>query len=97
VHIKDGVWNPERKDLDYTMPGEGQGRVVDILADLARTGYDGLLSIEPHVSVVFHNAGAPDGRDPEEKAREQFETFVAYGRRLAALVAALPAPGAERV
>jgi sugar phosphate isomerase/epimerase len=86
VHIKDGIWNPEKKDLDYTMPGAGQGRVADILADLARTGYDGFVSIEPHISVVFHSAGPADNRDPEAKAREQFDTFVAYGRQLATMV-----------
>jgi sugar phosphate isomerase/epimerase len=86
VHVKDGVWNPSKKDLDYTMPGAGQGRVADILADLHRTGYDGFVSIEPHISVVFHSAGAEDGRDPGQKAREQFDTFVAYGRHLSALM-----------
>jgi len=87
VHIKDGIWNPAKQDLEYTMPGEGEGRIADILADLARTGYGGFVSIEPHLSVVFHSASAADPREPEEKAREQFDTFVAYGRRLAGLLA----------
>lgn len=91
VHIKDGVWNPSKKDLDYTMPGAGQGRVADILADLHRTGYDGFVSIEPHISVVFHSTGAGDTRDPDQKAREQFDTFVSYGRHLAALMQAAAA------
>lgn len=83
VHIKDGIWNPEKKDLDYTMPGEGQGQVQRIVEDLARTGYDGFLSIEPHISVVFHSAAATStGEDEEAKAREQKEIYIAYGRKL---------------
>lgn len=92
VHIKDGIWNPAKKDLDYTLPGAGQGRVADILADLHRTGYDGFVSIEPHISVVFHSAGTSESRDPEEKAREQFDTFVAYGRQLAAMIQGIGSP-----
>lgn len=86
VHVKDGIWNPTKKDLDYTMPGDGEGRVADIVGDLRRTGYDGLISIEPHISVVFHHAGAAGPGDPEAQAREQLETFVLYARRLGALM-----------
>jgi sugar phosphate isomerase/epimerase len=85
IHIKDGIWNAAKKDLDYTMPGEGQGQVARILEDLIRTDYAGFVSIEPHVSVVFHSTGGDD-RDPAEKAREQFDSFVEYGRRLEALI-----------
>jgi hypothetical protein len=31
IHIKDAVWNPTKKDGDYQWPGEGDGRVADIL------------------------------------------------------------------
>jgi sugar phosphate isomerase/epimerase len=92
IHIKDGVWNAAKKDLDYTMPGEGQGHVARIVSDLVATGYKGFVSIEPHVSVVFHAAG-PDGRDPEEKAREQYESYLEYGRRLEALIAQIRVGG----
>lgn len=87
VHIKDGIWNAEKNDLDYTMPGEGQGRVADILADLAATGYEGFVSSEPHLAVVFHSADAASAADPEALARHQFESYVEYGWRLAALLA----------
>ena len=33
VHIKDGVWNAEKGDCDYSMPGEGDGQVARVLAD----------------------------------------------------------------
>lgn len=89
VHIKDGRWNAAKKDLDYTMPGEGEGQVRRIVEDLVRTGYDGFLSIEPHISVVFHsaNAAAAAEEDAAAKAREQRDIYVAYGRRLEAILA----------
>jgi sugar phosphate isomerase/epimerase len=86
VHIKDGAWNAAKGDCDYTFPGEGDGQVERILADLMAEGYAGFVSIEPHVSVVFHSAGAPQAMDPEAKAREQFESYVNYGRSLYALM-----------
>jgi sugar phosphate isomerase/epimerase len=80
IHIKDAVWNPKKNDADYTYPGEGEGAVRRILADAFQRGYDAALSIEPHVSVVFHDSSVK--ADPEE----QFRSFVEYGRRLMNLV-----------
>lgn len=87
VHIKDGIWNAEKKDLDYTMPGEGHGQVRRIVEDLIRTGYDGFLSIEPHISVVFHNTAtnSPDD-DTAAKLQEQKEIYIAYGRKLEEII-----------
>src|SRR5260370_6345105 len=56
IHIKDATWNPAKNDADYNWPGEGQGRVQDILRDALARGYSAALSIEPHMVVVFHNA-----------------------------------------
>ncbi len=49
IHIKDATWNPTRNDADYHWPGEGDGRVRDILSDARSRGYDAGLSIEPHM------------------------------------------------
>ncbi len=86
VHVKDGRWNPAKKDADYTYPGEGEGQVGRIMADLVKTGYNGYISIEPHVAVVFHGAGAADDFSPEQKAKEQYDSYVKYGRMLEAMV-----------
>ena len=86
VHVKDGVWNSEKKDCDYTNPGEGDGQVERILTDLAGEGYAGFVSIEPHVSVVFHSTGASPDLDPAAKAAEQYQSYVAYGRALEGLL-----------
>jgi sugar phosphate isomerase/epimerase len=77
IHIKDATWNPARNDADYNWPGEGQGRVRDILRDALARGYDAALSIEPHMVTVFHDA--------QPKAANEaalMENFVQYGRRL---------------
>jgi sugar phosphate isomerase/epimerase len=86
IHIKDGHWNPSKNDCDYTNPGEGAGQVRRIMADVVHSGYAGFVSIEPHVSVVFHSTGAPADMDPEAKAREQYDSYVAYGKSLEKLL-----------
>jgi len=80
VHVKDAIWNNARNDADYTYPGEGAGKVREILKDLIETGYEGALSIEPHVAVVFHDASV---KSSEEEMRQ---SFVEYGRRLMRIV-----------
>jgi sugar phosphate isomerase/epimerase len=81
IHIKDARWNPAKNDADYTWPGEGDGRVRDILQDAIARGYDAGISIEPHMVVVFHDASAPSD------AEAQRQNYVEYGRRLEKLIA----------
>jgi len=82
VHVKDGRWVKEKNDAEYTYPGEGEGQTERIMKDLVDTGYNGYISIEPHVAVVFHGAGAADELSPEQKAKEQYDSYVKYGRML---------------
>jgi sugar phosphate isomerase/epimerase len=79
-HIKDARWNPEKKDADYTWPGEGDGRLQEILKDALARGYKGAVSIEPHMAAVFHDANAK--ADDEASLR----IFVEYGRRTQELI-----------
>jgi len=72
---------PAKNDADYNWPGEGQGRVRDILKDAFARGYNGGLSIEPHMVVVFHDAASKADDDTMRK------NFVEYGRRLERLIA----------
>lgn len=81
IHIKDATWVPEKKDADYNWPGEGQGKVREILKDAFARGYDGGISIEPHMVVVFHDAQSKANDDAMR------ENFVEYGRRLEKLIA----------
>ena len=80
IHVKDARWNAARNDADYHWPGEGDGRVRDILTDALRRGYRGGISIEPHMAVVFHDATVTTSADV------QYANYVEYGRRLAALI-----------
>ncbi len=83
IHVKDATWNPAKNDADYNWPGEGEGRVADILKDALTRGYDAGISIEPHMVVVFHDTtGKPVSDDATR------ENFVEYGRRLEAIIGA---------
>ena len=74
IHIKDAVIR--EGEASFTMPGEGDGHVVDILSNLLGRGYEGGISIEPHLSVVFHDAAV------ESEAGVMYSNYVEYGKRL---------------
>ena len=80
IHVKDATWVPAKKDADYNWPGEGQGRVRDILKDALARGFDAGISIEPHMVVVFHDAGSKSDDDA------MGANFVDYGRRLTQMI-----------
>jgi sugar phosphate isomerase/epimerase len=84
VHIKDAKYIKETDGIfpaaDFFFPGEGDGDIPRILADLVANGYDGGISIEPHLSVVFHE----DGSASEEDIR--YSNYIEYGRRLMKIV-----------
>ena len=86
VHVKDGIWDKAKNDATYTFPGEGEGQTERIMKDLVETGYNGYISIEPHVAVVFHGSGAADNLSPEQKAKEQYDSYIKYGRMLEAIL-----------
>ena len=81
VHLKDAVrTGPGADDVVFVPPGEGEARVLDCLAVLARAGFAGTLSAEPHVALVYHRGDRPpDG--------VLTDSYVEYGRRLAELLA----------
>ncbi len=81
LHIKDATWNPAKNDADYNWPGEGQGRVRDILKDALARGYDAGISIEPHMVVVFHSTQAAASNEDAMLAN-----YIEYGRRLEKLI-----------
>ncbi len=83
VHIKDCTNPPagETEPEKYTLPGEGQGKVREILTALKDMGYQGGLAIEPHVATVFH---ATDGEEPNWQ--QCYDSYVEYGHATNALV-----------
>jgi sugar phosphate isomerase/epimerase len=84
IHIKDATWNPAKNDADYNWPGEGKGRVRDILADALARGYDAGISIEPHMVVVFHDAQSKASSDEAMQ-----RNFVEYGQRLGKIISVI--------
>jgi sugar phosphate isomerase/epimerase len=47
-HIKDGTRNPKR----FVPAAEGDGNMAEILKDAFESGFDGFLSIEPHLGYL---------------------------------------------
>ena len=80
IHVKDATWNPAKNDADYNWPGEGAGRVREILQDAFARGYDAGISIEPHMVVVFH-----DGQAKASDA-DTMKNYIEYGRRLEKII-----------
>ncbi len=87
VHVKDLVWDPVRNEPSYCFPGEGEGQVRRVLKDLLDSGYDGGISIEPHMAVVFHDSSV------KSSAQVQYTNYVEYGRRLSALIGEIQREG----
>lgn len=83
IHIKDCTNPPagETEPAEYTLPGEGQGKVREILTALKDDGYTGGLAIEPHVATVFH---AVDGEEPDWQ--QCYDSYVDYGHATNKLV-----------
>ncbi|MGY8647600.1 MAG: sugar phosphate isomerase/epimerase family protein [Verrucomicrobiales bacterium] len=83
VHIKDCINPPEgeTEPAKYTLPGEGQAKVREILTALKNDDYNGGLAIEPHVATVFH---AVDGAEPDWK--QCYDSYVEYGHATNALL-----------
>ena len=48
IHIKD--WKLGAKDVG-SIPGEGDGQIKELLAELAAIDYDGCLTMEPHLQT----------------------------------------------
>ena len=73
IHIKDAV--VENDEPRYVFPGEGGGRVREILKSVAEERPGLPISIEPHVAVVFH--------DPSVQAsfKERWSSFIDYGKQ----------------
>ncbi|MCP4377144.1 MAG: sugar phosphate isomerase/epimerase [bacterium] len=80
IHIKDCIWDAEKQDTIYTFAGEGSGDVRRILTDMFARGYDGGISIEPHMGVVFHD----DSVTASDEVR--YDSYVQYGRKLIELI-----------
>ena len=85
IHIKDCI-SPTVDGVEpvYTMPGEGDAKIPEILGDAKSRGYAGWVAIEPHVATVFHV------KDQSQVDWQQcFDSYVEYGRRMEKIVGGL--------
>ncbi len=48
IHIKD--WKLGSKDIGC-LPGEGNGQIPELLAELAKDNYEGFITLEPHLKA----------------------------------------------
>jgi len=81
LHVKDVLWDYlGNKMLAFTFPGEGEGDVRAIVKDLLDNGYDGGISMEPHLAAVAHDKSVSS---PEEI---KYANYVEYGRRFMKLL-----------
>jgi len=55
VHVKDVKWVGE--EVIITPPGEGEGEIKEVLAALKERGYEGFLSLEPHLYIAAAGSG----------------------------------------
>ncbi|HBG26449.1 MAG: xylose isomerase [Planctomycetes bacterium GWF2_41_51] len=80
IHIKDGIWNKSENKIQYTFAGEGNGDVKRIVKDLLDSGYDGGISMEPHLAAVFHDESV------QSEEAIKYANYVEYGRRFMKLL-----------
>ncbi len=73
-HIKDCRRFPDGS-IQHVMPGDGDCDVEEIIRNLVKTGYSGMFSIEPHLSVSAHLGSISfEGNNLQEN-------YLEYGRR----------------
>ena len=73
IHIKD--WKLGAQDVG-SIPGEGDGQIKELLAELAALNYDGCLTMEPHLQTGGQFGGST--------GPELFSRAIAAVRELAA-------------
>jgi len=78
VHIKDA--KKIGGEDEYCMCGDGEGYVKEIVGDLLSNGYDGGISIEPHLAAVIHTGATTDNVD------HLYQSYVDYGKRMMEIV-----------
>lgn len=83
IHVKDCLSpDSEGKNKEtYVYPGEGQGYVREILQDLKERGFEGGISIEPHMAAVFHQSDSQSVSSEDSR-----KIYIRYGRRLSEIL-----------
>lgn len=74
VHVKDMKRCENNDEVTPVYPGEGGGKVREIITRLIHSGYDGGFSIEPHFQMF------------QISDTERYASYVEYGRRFMKLM-----------
>ncbi len=82
IHIKDAHKNSAGgRSQDYAYCGEGDAMLESILNKIINEdGYDGFISIEPHVAAIVHLAGA------EVSEEDKYNSYIKYGTKFMELL-----------
>lgn len=85
IHIKDAKFNAGGDGHTFTYCGEGDANVAEILRRVIKEdGYDGFISIEPHVAAIVH-----EGSDSSKSDEMMYNSYLEYGRKLEKIISAL--------
>lgn len=83
LHIKDAKFIDGGKSHEFTYCGEGDANIVKILERVIKEdGYDGIISIEPHVASIVH-----EGTETAKEDQVMYESYLKYGRKLEEIIA----------
>lgn len=86
VHIKDGYYDEKANKQVFTYPNIGNGYVKDIVFDLLKSGYEGGISIEPHVQTVFHDVNEDKSVNKDEA---KYQAYFHYGTIMNQMIEAI--------
>jgi sugar phosphate isomerase/epimerase len=82
IHIKDCIAVPGQSSDKFRYCGEGDAMVPEILKKVIKEdGYDGVISIEPHVAAIVHSGEGKEKTDEELK-----QSYITYGKKLHAIL-----------
>jgi sugar phosphate isomerase/epimerase len=80
IHIKDALPpSTNGRNATFTLPGEGAVPILDCLDYILNQGYQGGISIEPHLALIPHE-GTCDNSDGRQK------TYIEYAQRFMKLI-----------
>lgn len=83
IHIKDAKFGVGDEGHTFTYCGEGDGNLPEILRRVIKEdGYDGVISIEPHVAAIVH-----EGSKTAKSDEMMYKSYLEYGHKLEAILA----------
>lgn len=85
IHIKDAKFGKGSEGHTFTYCGEGDGNLQEILRRVINEdGYDGVISIEPHVAAIVH-----EGSESSKGDAMMYKSYLEYGRKLEKILASI--------